>query len=77
MSTEPKYHPFDTAQLVQSNQIENCALRYRHFLEVKKEGAKYKFNFQRPSQKFDELIEQLRERQTQQLLQFSNQISNR
>ena len=70
-----KYHPFDTAQLVQSNQIENFALGYRHFLEVKKEGAKYKFNFQNPSQKFkgssNELIEQLRERQTQQLLQLS------
>lgn len=72
------YHPSDTAQLVQSNQIENFALRYRHFLRIDKpkgKDPKYKFNFQNPSQKFNgssnELIEQLRERQTQQFLQLS------
>ena len=72
------YHPFDTAQLVQSNQIDNFALRYRHFLRIDKpkgKDPKYKVNFQNPSQQpnrsSNELIEQLRDRQTQQLLQLS------
>ena len=70
-----KYHPSDTAQLTQSKPIDNFALRYRHFLEIRREGAKYKVNFQRSNwtlnRSSNELIEQLRDRQTQQLLQLS------
>ena len=68
------YHPTDTAQLVRSNQSDNFALRYRHFLQITRDGAKYKVNFPNSTPTLEEssqkLIEQLRERQKQQLLQF-------
>ncbi len=70
------YHPSDTVQVMQSKP-DNFALRYRHFLRIDKpkgRDPKYKVNF-RPDQTFsessNELIEQLRDRQTQQLLQLS------
>lgn len=69
------YHPSDTVQVMQSKPIDNFALSYRHFLEIKREGAKYKVNFQHSNwtlnRSSNELIEQLRDRQTQQLLQLS------
>lgn len=68
------YHPTDTAQLVRSNQADNFALRYRHFLQITRDGAKYKVNFPNSTPTLEEssqeLIEQLRERQKQQLLQL-------
>ena len=71
----PNYHPSDTRQLVRSNnQIDNFALRYQHFLE-EDSRSKYKLNLRRSAYKLGEssmdLLEQLRERQTQQLLQFA------
>ena len=72
------YHPSDTAHLVRFNQIDNFALRYRYFLRVdrpKNNDPKYKVNFQRSANKLggssQKLVEQLRERQTQQLQQFA------
>ena len=69
------YHPADTAQLVRSYPAENnLALRYRHFLKITRDGAKYKVNLPDSPPALDEssqaLLGQLRERQTQQLLQF-------
>lgn len=70
------YHPSDTAQLVQSTPVDNFALNYRHFLRIDKptRDPKYKVNFQRsaqtPGESSEELVEQLRERQTEQFLQF-------
>ena len=69
------YHPSDTRQLIRSsNQIDNFALRYRHFLK-EDSRSKYKLNLQRSNYKLEnsslELIKRLRERQTQQLLQFA------
>ena len=67
------FHPLDTRELVRSNnQIDNFALRYRHSLQVTRDGEKYKFQLSDPtfSKSYDELIEQLRERQTEQFLQF-------
>ena len=65
------YHPRDTAQLVQSNQIDNFALRYRHSLRITP-GAKYKIESPASTHTFgessQELVGQLRERQIQQLL---------
>ena len=74
----PNYHPLDTTQLIHSsNQIDNFALRYRHFLEEDSK-SKYKLNLQGSNYKPGDsslmpldLIKQLRERQTQQLLQFA------
>ena len=67
------YHPSDTAQLVQSNQIDNFALRYRHFLRITP-GAKYKIESQASTHALgdssQELVKQLTKRQRQQLLQF-------
>ena len=71
-----KYHPSDTAQLVSSNPVDNFALRYRHFLRIDKPTngePKYKVNFQSAQQlgkSSDELVTQLRERQTEQLRKF-------
>lgn len=72
------YHPSDTMEVVRSkNQIDNFALRYQYFLE---EDSKYKLKLQRSPYKLgessQELIRQLRERQTQQLLQFAKQGIN-
>lgn len=71
----PDYHPSDTAQLVPSNPVDNFALRYRHFLRIERDGGKYKINLQSSAQTLGEssveLVEQLRERQTEQLLQFA------
>ncbi len=68
------YHPTDTAQLVRSNQADNFALCYRHFLQITRDGAKYKVNFPNSTPALEEssqkLIVQLRERQKQQLLLF-------
>ena len=67
------YHPADTRGLISSsNQIDNFALRYRHFLQVTREGAKYKFQLSGLTlgKSSGELVEQLRERQTEQLLQL-------
>ena len=67
-----KYHPSDTAQLVPSSSIDNFALSYRHFLPIKRDGAKYKFELSDPTlgDSTGKLIDQLRERQTEQLLQL-------
>ena len=71
----PNYHPSDTAQLVPSNPVDNFALHYRHFLRIERDGGKYKVNLQNSAQTLGkssvELVEQLRERQTEQLLQFA------
>ena len=76
-ATMTNYFPSDTAQLVQSNQpnqIDNFALRYRHFLRIERDGGKYKINLQSTAQTLGEssgkLVEKLRERQTEQFLQF-------
>ena len=69
----PDYHPSDTRQLIRSNnQIDNFALSYRHFLPIKRDGEKYKFELsaQTLGKSSNELVEQLLERQTEQLLQF-------
>ena len=71
----PNYHPSDTRQLVRSNnQIDNFALRYQHFLE-EDSRSKYKLNLRRSAYKLGEssleLVKRLRERQTEQLLQFA------
>ncbi len=68
------YHPSDTRQLVDSsNQIDNFMLRYRHFLREDPK-SKYKLNFPDSAQALgessQELVNQLRERQEQQLLHF-------
>lgn len=69
------FHPSDTVQLVHSHKIDNFALRYRHFLKITEEGPKYKVNFQDSEQMLESssqnLVEQLRERQKQQLLHFA------
>lgn len=69
------YHPSDTRQLVHSsNQIDNFMLRYRHFLREDPK-SKYKLNFPDSAQTLgessQELVNQLKNRQTQQLLQFA------
>ena len=67
------YHPYDTRQLIRSNgQIDNFALRYRHFLQIKRDDAKYKFELsaQQLGKSSDELVKQLQKRQTEQLRQF-------
>ena len=71
----PSYHPSDTRQLVHSNiQIDNFALRYRHFLQEDSK-SRYKLNLRRSAYKLEEpsqeLAKKLGERQTQQLLQFA------
>lgn len=73
----PNYHPSDTAQLVPSNPVDNLALRYRHFLRIDtptNRESKYKVNSQlsdpTPGESSGKLVEQLRERQTEQFLQF-------
>ena len=69
----PDFYPPDTRVLVSSNnQIDNFALRYRHSLQVTREGAKYNFKLSGLTlgQSSGELVEQLRERQTEQLLQL-------
>lgn len=67
------YHPRDTSQLVQPNKIDNFALRFRHFLKITP-GPKYKIESQPSTHTLGEssqdLVEQLRERQRQQLLHF-------
>ena len=73
----PNYHPSDTRQLVHSNnQIDNFALRYQRFLE-EDPRSKYKLNLRRSAYKLGEssleLVKRLRERQTEQLLQFAKQ----
>ena len=77
---QTSYHPSDTSNLVRFNQIDNFALRYWHFLRIdkpKNNDSKYKVNFQRSANKLgkssQKLAEQLRERQTQQLVQFAKQ----
>ena len=71
----PNYHPSDTAQLVPSNPVDNFALHYRHFLRIERDGGKYKVNLQNSAQTLGkssvELVEQLRDRHTEQLLQFA------
>ena len=74
------YHPSDTSRLVRFNQIDNFSLRYHYFLRIDKprnNNQKYRVNFQRSADKLgessQELIGQLRNRQTQQLLQFAKQ----
>ena len=72
----PNYYPSDTGKLVSSNsQIDNFALRYRHSLQVERDGAEYKFKLsaQTLGQSSGELVEQLRERQTEHFLQFAMQ----
>ncbi|MDE0630572.1 MAG: type III-B CRISPR module RAMP protein Cmr6 [Caldilineaceae bacterium] len=70
------YHPRDTAQLVQSNQIDNFALRYRHFLRIAPGAPDFKYKIEsQPStnalgESSQDLVKQLRQRQTQQLLHF-------
>ena len=58
-----------------SNPVDNFALHYRHFLRIERDGGKYKINLQSSAQTLGEssveLVEQLRERQTEQLLQFA------
>ena len=69
----PNYHPSDTRQLVRSNnQIDNFALRYQRFLE-KDSRSKYKLNLHKLGESSLELVKRLRERQTEQLLQFAKQ----
>ena len=72
------YHPSDTSRLVQFNQIDNFSLQYRYFLRIDKprnNDPKYKVNFQDSAAKLGQssqkLVEQLRKRQTQQLLQLA------
>lgn len=67
-----QFNPSDTAQFVRSNPVDNFALSYRHFLQVKRDGAKYKFQLPDPKlgDSTGKLVGQLRERQTEQLLQF-------
>ena len=69
----PNYHPRDTARLVQPNQIDNFALRYRHFLKITP-GLKYKIESQPSTHMLGEssqdLVEQLKQRQEQQILHF-------
>ena len=74
------YHPSDTSRLVQFNQVDNFSLQYCYFLRIDKprnNDPKYKINFQRSAAKLGQssqkLVEQLRKRQTQQLLQLAKQ----
>ena len=76
----PNYHPSDTARLVRFNQIDNFALRYRHFLCIdaprdNDSDPRYKVNIRRSGQKLEkssqECVNHLRERQLQQLQQLS------
>ena len=77
---QANYHPSDTSRIVQFNQIDNFALRYRQFLKIDTPGnndPKYKINFQRSANHLEdssqELVKMLKERQTQQLVQFVKQ----
>ncbi|MDE0323238.1 MAG: type III-B CRISPR module RAMP protein Cmr6 [Candidatus Poribacteria bacterium] len=74
------YHPSDTSRLVRFNQIDNFSLRYHYFLRIDKprnNNQKYRVNFQRSADKLgessQELVGQLKNRQTQQLQQFAKQ----
>lgn len=79
---QANYHPSDTSRIVRFNQIDNFALRYRHFLKIDKPRehdwtSKYKINFQRSAHRLEtsslELVNRLRDRQTHQLQQFAAQ----